>query len=266
VWREDHTTRIVWITLLAMADRHGIAEGSVPGLADFARVTVAECRSALAALMAPDPDSRSVEHEGRRIKAIDGGWQILNHAKYRQRLGADERREYLRQKQADYRRGKKSTNVSDVSDTYTLLTHTEAEAEASTEATRSKPSRASRSSEYPADFLTAYAAYPRKVGKAEAAKVWTRQKPDLSTVVAALAWQSKQPDWTKDGGQFVPHMATWLNQRRWEDEPPRGTTGSPRPELGSWRDECQRVHGGHNGDFCGNQTMHHARMQRQVTA
>jgi hypothetical protein len=127
-----------------------------------------------------------------------------------------------------------------------------------------RPKKAS--SEYPADFLTAYAAYPRKVGKAEAAKVWTRQKPDLSTVVSALAWQSKQPDWTKDGGQFVPHMATWLNQRRWEDEPPRGTTASPRPELGSWRDECQRVHGGHNGDFCGNQTMHHARMQRQVTA
>lgn len=35
----------------------------------------------------------------------------------------------------------------------------------------------------------------------------------------------------------------------------------PRPELGSWRDECDRVHGGHSGDFCGNQTMHHARMQ-----
>ena len=22
----------------------------------------------------------------------------------------------------------------------------------------------------------------------------------------------------KDGGQFVPHPTTWLNQRRWEDE------------------------------------------------
>jgi hypothetical protein len=26
-------------------------------------------------------------------------------------------------------------------------------------------------------------------------------------------------EWTKDGGQFIPHPATWLNQKRWEDEP-----------------------------------------------
>ena len=24
--------------------------------------------------------------------------------------------------------------------------------------------------------------------------------------------------WNRDNGQFIPHPATWLNQRRWEDE------------------------------------------------
>ena len=33
VWSEPNETRIVWITLLAMADKNGIIEGSVPGLA-----------------------------------------------------------------------------------------------------------------------------------------------------------------------------------------------------------------------------------------
>jgi hypothetical protein len=38
-------------------------------------------------------------------------------------------------------------------------------------------------------------------------------------MLAALAWQVQQPDWLKDGGQFVPHPSTWLNQGRWQDEP-----------------------------------------------
>ncbi len=103
IWRAPDKTRIVWITLLAMADQHGIAEGSVPGLADFARVSVDECRGALAELMAPDPDSRTPDWDGRRIEPVDGGWLLLNHGKYRAKMNADERREYNRKKQAERR-------------------------------------------------------------------------------------------------------------------------------------------------------------------
>jgi len=129
VWREDNTTRIVWITLLAMSDKNGVAEGSIPGLADFARVSVAEVEAALLKLSSQDEYSRSKEHGGSRICEVDGGWQILNHAKYRAKMSADERREYLRVKQAEYRK-QKSTSVNNVSDTYTVLTHTEADADA----------------------------------------------------------------------------------------------------------------------------------------
>ena len=38
VWLEDDRTRIVWFTLMAMADRDGRVEASVPGLANRARV------------------------------------------------------------------------------------------------------------------------------------------------------------------------------------------------------------------------------------
>ena len=96
-------TRIVWITLLAMADKDGIAEASVPGLADFARIPVEATRDALARLSSPDVDSRSQEYEGRRIEAVDGGWRLLNHAKYRAKMNVDERREYNRLKQAQHR-------------------------------------------------------------------------------------------------------------------------------------------------------------------
>ncbi|ALD99826.1 hypothetical protein [Pseudomonas syringae] len=63
--------------------------------------------------------------------------------------------------------------------------------------------------------------YPNKKGKAAAEKVWRKLKvnDDLFTlIVEGLARQCVSPAWTKDGGQFVPHPATWLNGKRWEDE------------------------------------------------
>lgn len=125
IWRADNVTRIVWITLLAMSDKNGVAECSIPGLADLARVSVSQCRKAVKNLASPDPDSRSHEYEGRRIEEVDGGFRILNHGKYRAKLNADERREYNRIKQQEYRnRQKLSADVNDVNDECMLSAHT----------------------------------------------------------------------------------------------------------------------------------------------
>nr|WP_249121959.1 hypothetical protein [Pseudomonas juntendi] len=73
------------------------------------------------------------------------------------------------------------------------------------------------------DFDRFWKLYPRKVGKAKAEKAWLKLKvgEDLFDLIgAALAAWSKSHDWTKDGGQFIPHAATWLNGKRWEDELP----------------------------------------------
>lgn len=69
--------------MLAMADRQGRVWASIPGLANRARISVDDCRAAIKFFMAPDVDSRTKDHEGRRIEEIDGGWKLLNHAKYR---------------------------------------------------------------------------------------------------------------------------------------------------------------------------------------
>ncbi len=113
VWREDNDTRIVWITMLAMADKNGLVEASVPGLADFARVPIQRARKALEKLSDRDPDSRSKTDDGRRIRETDGGWIITNHSKYRAKMGADERREYNRIKQAEHRAVKNVKHVND---------------------------------------------------------------------------------------------------------------------------------------------------------
>lgn len=108
IWREDKDTKIVWITMLAMADKDGVVETSFPGLADAARVSMEECRSSLDKLMSPDEHSRTKDNEGRRIREVDGGWLILNHAKYRHKMSEEYRREQGAIRQQVFRAKKKS--------------------------------------------------------------------------------------------------------------------------------------------------------------
>ena len=76
------------------------------------------------------------------------------------------------------------------------------------------------SKNYSESFLRFWAIYPRKVGKGAAWASWQRQRPDFDAIAAALDWQTKSHDWLKNGGQYIPNPATYLNQRRWEDERP----------------------------------------------
>lgn len=83
VWLESLPTKVVWITMLALADWEGLVAASVPGLAKIAGVAREDCEAALLTLLSPDPDSKTKDEEGRRIRAVDGGWKIINHGKYR---------------------------------------------------------------------------------------------------------------------------------------------------------------------------------------
>lgn len=113
VWCEPHATRICWIAMLAMADRHGRVWGSIPGLANRARITIDECRTAIECFTMPDRDSRTKENEGRRIEPIDGGWRLLNHAKYRDLRDEESQRESKRIYMANKRkRDKQSVTIN----------------------------------------------------------------------------------------------------------------------------------------------------------
>lgn len=68
------------------------------------------------------------------------------------------------------------------------------------------------------DFDTFWKAYPKKVGKGAAEKAWQKLKPNLTVVLEAIEAHKQTDQWSKDNGQFIPHPATWLNQKRWEDE------------------------------------------------
>lgn len=82
-------------------------------------------------------------------------------------------------------------------------------------------------------FERFWQAYPRKVGKDAAKRAFDKRKPDetlLADMLASITLQCQTEEWRKDGGQFIPHPATWLNQGRWQDE-----LGDKAEPTGDWR-------------------------------
>lgn len=70
-------------------------------------------------------------------------------------------------------------------------------------------------------FDAFWSSYPRRVNKVGAKRSWTRINPDpklQGTILLALDAHKRSEQWTKDEGRFIPHPATWLNQKRWEDD------------------------------------------------
>jgi len=206
IWREDDKTRLVWITMLAIANKHGEVEASVPGLADLSRVSVEECRISLAKLEAPDPDSRSSEQEGRRIEKVAGGWRLINHAKYRAKLSVDERREYLTQKKREARaRQQMSTNVNKCPDLSTPSTQAEADTKAEAEealkptasagaVTRKKKEPAQTDEEWLAGLQTVLAYEHLNVAaQYSRAKVWCETNHRQCTRKFFTNWLNRAP-------------------------------------------------------------------------
>jgi hypothetical protein len=145
VWYEPDSTRLVWITMLAMADRQGRIHASVPGLAGRARVALEATREALACLMAPDPDSRTKDFEGRRVEEIDGGWRLLNHAKYREMRDEADRQVYQREWVKGKRRQKdRQSTVVDKRRPPSTNAEAEAEAESEEEIPRARAPKGGR--------------------------------------------------------------------------------------------------------------------------
>ena len=68
------------------------------------------------------------------------------------------------------------------------------------------------------EFEKFWSAYPRKEGKQKARAAFEKVTVSLDVLLIALEAQKKSSQWTKDNGQFIPHAATWLNGKRWEDQ------------------------------------------------
>jgi len=83
------------------------------------------------------------------------------------------------------------------------------------------------------EFNSFWISYPKKTGKKAAQKAWdnAKDKPVVYEIIAAIDAQRKSAQWIKDGGQYIPNPATWINQGRWMDKP-TDTTRAAAPVIG----------------------------------
>ena len=211
IWLESLSTRIVWLTFIAVMDEHGFVQfAAVGNVANRANVTIEQATSALEILESPDPESGDKDHEGRRIERVPGGWLVLNAEKHRAMVTRSIVQEQTRERVRRHRERKRTCNAS--------VTPSESESESESESDL----QISSSTDVDAPFEAFWKNYPRKVGKADARKVWRKLKPTAELqekILATVTRQRIEPQWMKDGGTFVPHPATWLRQGRWDDEP-----------------------------------------------
>lgn len=133
IWAEDHATVRIFITLLAMADKHGAIHAVESGLARRANATLEETRAALKKLEAPDLETSTQEYGGRRVERVEGGWILLNYEKYREIRTDDQLKAAARQRRAYYKKRETSRT-----------SRTEAEAEADADAETPKTTALSR--------------------------------------------------------------------------------------------------------------------------
>lgn len=210
IWSEPSATRVLWITILALKDENGFVSASRSGLARIANITIDEFDTGIKCLESPDIDSRTSENEGKRIAKIEGGWVVLNNEKYR--LHDDIQRDKTRERVRRYR--ERLNNVTIRNDTSTFPSVSVSES-------------CINSISCLHGFEEFWMLYPKKVAKANAVKAWKKITSPIETLILikkALEWQVNTDQWKKDGGQFIPYPATYLNANQWLDEPENNKT------------------------------------------
>lgn len=70
-----------------------------------------------------------------------------------------------------------------------------------------------------AEFTGFWDAYPRKVGKKDAAKAYRAARKTATVEEISAGLRAQLPDLRTRGSAYVPHPATWLRQGRWADDP-----------------------------------------------
>lgn len=197
VWQEPPHVKIVWVTLLAMADQHGEVLASIPGLAKAAGVELTQCEDALAKFKGPDPYSRTQDHEGRRIEDIDGGWFLLNHHKYRYTMSYEDYKAKAAQRQKKFR--DKKVTLRNVTNVTSNASNDKAEAEAEAKAK--------------AENIILGATAP----KPKAERKPREKKPTTGPSIAEIL----KTDGTHDGDRL--HDRYWITARFWD------STKNPKP-------------------------------------
>jgi hypothetical protein len=212
VWKLPLPSKVVWVTMMAMQDRDGVVEASIPGLADRAGVTVEQCETALLSFLSPDRYSRTRDHDGRRIEETIGGWRLLNSESYRQRMSAEDRKERAAERQRRYAANKKERQQASANVSKRQNDDNQKQKQIQKQEEEKDPSAAPPVvSEPPAAFLKFWNSItsPRRKGeRAEALEAWKKAgKPEADYLIGQ--WEAYLASL---GETFPKDVCRWLKK------------------------------------------------------
>ena len=193
------TVFATWAYVVAHTKPPGIVELNPVLIAAQIGTTAADVESAIEYLCAADPNSRTPDHEGRRmIREGQFQYSVPNYMRYRGLRNEEERREQDRERK---RRSRKAHKGNGEDHAY-----------------------------QDAAFAEFWELYPRKVGRAAALKAWRKLAPEDAAVTAIKqAVERQRKTWTDP--KYIPHAATWLHGARWQDEMPVADGTALRPAI-----------------------------------
>ena len=225
VWSEPHHVRVVWVSMLAMANADGVVEASVSGLARAANVTLAECREALELLMGPDDESRDGT-SGERVARVDGGFYLLNYSNYRDRQTKQQAAaaDRMRKKRAEQRG---DASVRERSQTCEPVTPSSTEAEAEAEAEKKKARKRAatplaRPDDVDEQVWKDWRAHRRR--KSATVSVTVLDGLRKQAVLAKISLQEAMVMQVANGWQGF--QAAWVEHLK-KDEPPKNYPNAP---------------------------------------
>jgi hypothetical protein len=195
---ESPTTFKVWIALLAACRESGIAYVSSVYLSSICHLPQGKVEDALRHLESPDEHSRSLADDGRRIRRVDGGYEIINYVVYRDFSLKDAEAERKRL----YRQRLKG--CPDI-----VPKCPDPSASVSASASASVPG-----------FDAFWNLYPRKVAKKVAAKAYAasvKAGADPADLLKAIEGYVGELKRNGTEPRYVLHPSTFIHEERWKD-------------------------------------------------
>lgn len=108
---ENPSVRFTFMDLLVLADPNGVVDMTHESIARITNRPLSEIQETILILESADPQSRTADENGARIKRLDDhrnwGWIIINYDRFRQIASEDQRREKTRERVKRFRSTRK---------------------------------------------------------------------------------------------------------------------------------------------------------------
>ena len=219
---ESPELRFTFMDMLVLADPDGVVDMTYEAIARRTNRPLGLIRSTIAELEAPDPQSRTPDADGARLKRLDahrdGGGGIINFDRFNKLVNEEQRRGKTRTRVAKHRRkirGKHecNANVTLRNDAKRKKRHTDTDVDTDTDTDTKK--------KQPLPFDEFWAAWPkstRKKSKSVCRDKWDKDKLDEKAdhIIAVVEALKESYDWTKEGGQYIKAPLAWLNKKFWD--------------------------------------------------